>query len=202
VKPLNRAEPQTPERTLAVQATAPRHRHFTPAIEVGLCQCGCGERTEIAKATDRRHGYIKGQPRPFRKAHHSRAAPQPYVVDSETGCWIWQWTRAKGGYGKITRDGRTWIAHVWFWMQRHGPVPEGLELDHLCRNPPCVNPDHLEPVTPLENMRRCRATRLTLADVAAIRASDEPHRVLAERFGVSPSNIRHIRRRESWKAAT
>ncbi|WP_369010576.1 HNH endonuclease signature motif containing protein, partial [Bacillus cereus] len=45
-------------------------------------------------------------------------------------------------------------AHRYVYENLSGPIPEGMELDHLCRNPPCVNPDHLDPVTHEENMRR------------------------------------------------
>lgn len=47
-------------------------------------------------------------------------------------------------------------AHILMWELVHGPVAEGLVLDHLCMQPGCVNPDHLEPVTHKENLRRAR----------------------------------------------
>lgn len=60
----------------------------------------------------------------------------------------------KQGYTRITVKGVRWLAHRLEWEKINGPVPEGLELDHLCRNRWCVNPDHLEPVTHQENIRR------------------------------------------------
>jgi hypothetical protein len=57
----------------------------------------------------------------------------------------------------VRRDGRLCLGHVWFWEELHGPVPDGFELDHLCRNRGCVNPDHLEVVTHEENVWRIRA---------------------------------------------
>lgn len=69
-------------------------------------------------------------------------------------CWPWPGRRDGGGYGIIYRDGRNHRAHRLIYESAKGKVPEGLVLDHLCRNPPCVNPAHLEPVTNRENTLR------------------------------------------------
>lgn len=67
----------------------------------------------------------------------------------------WEWTRAKwNGYGKTDVTGRTRRVYQVTYEALVGVVPDGLELDHLCRNRGCANPDHLEPVTHAENMRR------------------------------------------------
>lgn len=58
------------------------------------------------------------------------------------------------GYCFIYRDGRQVLAHRWHYEQVHGPIPDGLDLDHLCSNRACHADDHLEPVTPAENTRR------------------------------------------------
>lgn len=69
-------------------------------------------------------------------------------------CWVW--TGSKGrGYGKISmKDDTTVLAHRAMYEALVGPIPKHLELDHLCRNRSCVNPDHLEPVTHVENQIR------------------------------------------------
>jgi hypothetical protein len=71
------------------------------------------------------------------------------------GCWIWQLSRNAAGYPRIMiqNDLRS-FAHRVSYEEFVGPIPSGLVLDHLCRNPPCVNPTHLEPVTHPENVRR------------------------------------------------
>jgi hypothetical protein len=69
-------------------------------------------------------------------------------------CWEWLASRNAFGYGQFY-DGRTMrLAHVIAYELLVGPVPEGLDLDHVCRNRSCVNPDHLEPVTRRENIAR------------------------------------------------
>lgn len=67
--------------------------------------------------------------------------------------------RSPLGYGRFGDGHRTFLAHRWAWTDVVGPIPDGLELDHVCRNPPCVrpDPDHLEPVTHGENVRRGKA---------------------------------------------
>jgi hypothetical protein len=75
------------------------------------------------------------------------------IVDFETGCWNWAGHLNAKGYGRI-RNGRYIMAHrvaYEFWF---GPIPTGLQLDHLCRNRACINPAHLEPVTSRENTMR------------------------------------------------
>jgi len=71
-------------------------------------------------------------------------------VDAGGDCWEWVAAKTSLGYGSFKGKG----AHIWAWNHLVGPVPDGLELDHLCRVRHCVNPDHLEPVTHAENTRR------------------------------------------------
>lgn len=72
----------------------------------------------------------------------------------ENGCWEWDAHVMWSGYGLFWAEGKTRRAHRWAYGKLIGPIPEGLHLDHLCKSKTCVNPQHLEPVTPAENMRR------------------------------------------------
>lgn len=77
-----------------------------------------------------------------------------HVTKTANGCWLWQHTD-RAGYGTyFFADGRRWLPHRWSYEHFRGPIPDGLEIDHLCRNRACVNPDHLEPVTRVENALR------------------------------------------------
>ena len=71
-----------------------------------------------------------------------------------TGCWEWRASKSWLGYGMFNLRGRTRPAHRVTHEAVHGTVPTGLELDHLCRNRACVNPQHTERVTHRENVMR------------------------------------------------
>lgn len=96
------------------------------------------------------------------------------AIDFETGCWNYDGARVLNqGYGAIAAlvDGKWKMrrAHRVMWEMHVGEIPAGLELDHLCRNKGCVNPDHLEPVTRAENTRRWWAARRGLTDACESR---------------------------------
>jgi hypothetical protein len=77
------------------------------------------------------------------------------AIDMLSGeCWLWTRALWRNGYGKVKVNGRVTYAHRFLYELCVGPIPKGLELDHLCRNHACVNPEHLEPVTPTVNNRR------------------------------------------------
>lgn len=74
-------------------------------------------------------------------------------VEKTDGCWLWTGALNGGGYGRFN-VGRRLYAHRAAYLMFVGPIPDGLQIDHLCRVRHCVNPDHLEPVTHAENVRR------------------------------------------------
>jgi hypothetical protein len=75
-------------------------------------------------------------------------------VTQSGNCWLWVGAKHEDGYGQFWNGRRQVKAHRWVYERLVGPIPDGLQIDHLCRNPSCVNPQHLEPVTQAENIRR------------------------------------------------
>lgn len=75
-------------------------------------------------------------------------------VDASGPCWEWTASLNYGGYGQFNVDKKMRGAHRVVWELLVGPIADGLQLDHLCRNRKCVNPDHLEPVPQRQNLLR------------------------------------------------
>ncbi len=123
----------------------------------------------------------------------------------ETPCWVWDRTIVYG-YGQtriVGADGKKNVAiyaHVWLWTMTNGPVPNGLQLDHLCRVRRCCRPDHLEPVTSAENQRRGAKTKLNWDAVNEIRSRQKLGKEYAMQFGVTPSCISSVLKGYTWIA--
>ncbi len=83
-----------------------------------------------------------------------------FIPVTNSGCWLWIGSlsvsnnKYSSGYGSFMVNGKTVRAHRYSYEQKFGLIPKGLELDHKCRVLCCVNPDHVEPVTHQENVRR------------------------------------------------
>jgi len=123
-----------------------------------FCKCGCGQTTRLSDRTDLARSVTKGQPIHYISGHHRRRPIEERFwekVDKNgpDGCWLWIGAQSRG-YGRVAWRGRQEACHRLSYILLVGPIPIGLELDHLCRVPSCVNPEHLEAVSHRENMHR------------------------------------------------
>lgn len=98
---------------------------------------------------------------PYKARIYARIHPEP-----NSGCWLWVGAHDAKGYGNARFPNASGVnavqnVHRIVYQIERGPIPEGLCLDHLCRNPACVNPDHLEVVTYSENIMRGESPQLS-----------------------------------------
>jgi hypothetical protein len=141
--------------------------------------------------------------------------------DDPLACWLYAGPLNRDGYGQFTHRKRSTLAHRVAWEERHGPIPAGSVLMHLCDVPNCVRPEHLRVGTPAENVadkvakgrhargERMAAARLTEDAVREIRRAYRPQsrpglgdgnvKQLAQRYGVKWDTVLKVVRRALWR---
>lgn len=168
----------------------------------GTCTAGADALPRSSSTKSQVAGETAAAPCRVTHGHNQRKTVRYVEVPTgrSTPCWMWQLAKNCKGYG-ICWDprGKMVLAHRFYYEGEHGAIPASLQLDHLCRVPGCVRPEHLEPVTAAENVRRGRATKLTAEDIRWIRSSNETQIVLAQRYGVGQGHISRIRNNHTWR---
>jgi hypothetical protein len=131
--------------------------------------------------------WVRGQPQPYLRGHAAWKDRGPKWIVNENGCWIWQRSINKMGYAKgafASRGAppRQVLVHRYLYEQKFGPVPADVPIDHRCHtddreNCPggrqcphraCVNPDHGEAVTVLQNVHRAVTTKAQEIDISLV----------------------------------
>lgn len=120
------------------------------------------------------------------------------IPDNLEACWLWKRSRQPSGYGQVRWNGTTDVAHRVIYKLLVGPISKDLHLDHLCQEPGCCNPNHLEPVTFRENLRR---GRLSIVDLKRQKTHCDKGHLLD---GKDYRGRRHctICQRQRWKMAS
>lgn len=175
------------------------------------CACGCGEITPRAKRTSAQMGVVKGQPLTYINLHHLnkiRLYDNGFKVEDrgyKTPCWVWQWCIDQG-YAVLTVDsprGRVNNrVHRITYQDKFGKIDDSVPLDHLCRLRCCVNPDHLEPVTTGENVRRGALTKLNWDKVAELRGivyvNRQHMKDVSKQYNISIRNLEFVLAGKTW----
>lgn len=111
----------------------------------------------------------------------------------KTECWVWLRWKNKKGYGKTSLDGKTrWAHRVYYELIKGVELTRGKQLDHMCENESCVNPDHLRIVTNLQNQKyRAKMTEKVAKEIKALKGKLS-ERKIAAKYGISRRYVRDI----------
>lgn len=139
---------------------------------------------------------------------------ESYIPEPNSGCWLWLGTMFNTGYGSVSINRKNKLAHRVSYQIANGPIHDGAYICHRCDNPACVNPDHLFAGSHADNMRDCankgrnvtpaaqgeshNQSKLTEADVLAIRASAGRTKDIAAAYNISRVNVWLIKTRRAW----
>lgn len=143
-----------------------------------------------------------------------------YIPEPNSGCWIWLGELNKeGGYGRTCQvhspgKPRFQRVHRLMYEKERGPIPDGMHVLHQCDNPCCCNPDHLFLGSHRENMadavkkrrfpdvrgEKAPNSKLSRAQVEAIRSSAKSQRTIAREFGITQAAVSLIKRGRTWRA--
>lgn len=196
--------------------------NHTSEIPHGYCQCGCGQKTTLAKRTDSRKGLVQGEPCKFLPNHQRRHLAvidrfwSKVAVNPDSGkCWEWQAGITQIGYGHFWFKGRKQSAHRIAWELTNGEIPNGLYVCHRCDNRKCVNPEHLFLATNQENTmdkvnkgrqakgQRNGRAKLTIEQVSYIRSrytqGGISQKALGQEMGIGQAQIKRILKGEQWQ---
>ena len=136
-----------------------------------------------------------------------------YLPEPNTGCWLWDGAYVRG-YGQIWVNGRTVLAHRWSYEHYVGEIPEGLYVLHKCDVSCCVNPDHLEVGTPMENVRQMHErgqpamgerqgsavlTEQKVIEMRRLYRDGKTQGEIADMFGVNKKTAHQAISRVRWK---
>ena len=137
------------------------------------------------------------------------------AYEGMSACWNWIGTKVRDGYGRISVNGKPKMAHRVSFELVNGMIPEGFFVCHKCDNPSCVNPEHMFIGSRLDNMRdkvakgraytgesqsgeNCGRSKLTEADVRAIRLDNRPRKIIAQQYSIHYQHVSNIKAKRSW----
>jgi hypothetical protein len=156
--------------------------------------------TKVWTKLDRTYGRCPGNHARYINGHNRRISGSEYRIEDRgfsTPCWIWVRGHSGGGYA-VNHNSKM---HRVYYERANGPIPDGMAVHHLCHQPGCVNPEHLQALTMTDHVRTFSTTKLTVEGVAEIRnllLLGESRSSIADSFGVTKGCIDQIAAGRNW----
>ena len=141
-----------PKSIRTPESVAAYRRKWEQETEVpyGYCWCGCGEQTATAAQSHTKNGYLHGEPIRWLPGHHTRAFSTAHTIEDRgytTPCWISNRSKMHKGHAQLRIKKQQYLAHRLAYETEHGPIPQGMVVHHLCRQPACIRVSHLALMT-------------------------------------------------------
>jgi len=192
----------------------------------GMCNCGCGQETNLAQRTVPERGHIKGEPYRYVLGHNRAISWArisevfwPRVDRGDPGdCWPYVGVVLGNGYGQVYVEGGQILAHRVAYILDRGEIPSDMIVRHLCNNRTCCNPSHLALGTMQDNAddmtraeRQARGERQGLSVLSNAQVLDiyarclgggETKAAIAEEYGVDPGTVSCIALGKTWAHVT
>jgi len=152
----------------------------------------------------RRHGYDMSKEARITNDDMSRFMQYIELIPF-SNCWHWLGARHPRGYGSFLFRKTIWRAHRASWTLHKGEIPKGMQLNHLCHNSGCVNPDHLYIGTQIDNIRDRDVAgntfkKLSDKDALLIFKAKGTQQKIADEFGISQTHVNQIKHKVRRKA--
>ena len=182
----------------------------TNSVPHGKCHCGCGGDAPIAPRTNKKLGYVKGEPVKYIRGHAVKGRGNAYWIEEDRGyktpCWIWQGSThgypPNRLYAVATVNQKHVSVHKYRFEQKYGKIPDGYELHHMCEQTLCVNEDHLKLVTELEHGRIRNGVKYSMEQAIEVRrlySEGLSQLEIAEVTGINRHSVYRMCKGEHWK---
>lgn len=199
-----------------------KYGYLTTIVYLGdrkyLCKCKCGNK-KIVISGNLATGHIKssGCLRSIHRKNYQSDMKAKLIgkIKKINGCWEWQGSRNKKGYGHLSYKRKVELAHRISWLMFKGKIPNDMKVCHKCDNPPCINPSHLFLGSQKENVKDmfqkkrkiheginhpgAKLTNENIKEIRKLLREGKTQQYIADKYNISNGHVGSIKHRRTWK---